>query len=234
MGREDQVSTQSSRSDAIYYSLRRAIIEQALRPGMKLPEDAIGEQFGVSRTSVRNALVRLSAEGLVDIRANKGASVAEPTLEEALDIFSLRRCLEREVVGRLSQRITAAQLARLEAHVREEKAAMNSSGPLSMRLAGEFHILLAELTGSKPLSRYVGEIVSRCSLILALYSRPHSGECGVDEHLQLIEALRRGDPERAMAVMEHHLGAVEERAQIREQISVSDIRSILSAYARSA
>jgi DNA-binding GntR family transcriptional regulator len=228
------VTTQSSRAEAIYYSLRRAIIEQALRPGMKLPEDAIGEQFGVSRTSVRNALVRLNAEGLVDIRPNKGACVAEPTLEEALDIFSLRRSLEREVVNRLSKRITPAELEELEGHVEEEKRAMNSTGPLSMRLAGEFHILLAELTGSKQLTRYVSEIVSRCSLIMALYSRPHSSECGVDEHMRIIEALRRRDPEQAMHVMEHHLGAVEERAQIREQIEAPDIRSILSEYARPA
>lgn len=228
------MDTQATRSDAIYYSLRRAIIEQALLPGMKLPEDAIGDQFGVSRTSVRNALVRLNAEGLVDIRPNRGAAVAEPTLEEALDIFSLRRCLEREVVGRLCRSITETELAELEAHVAEEQKAMNSSGPLSMRLAGEFHILLAELTGSKPLVRYVSEIVSRCSLILALYSRPHSGKCGVDEHLQLIDALRRGDPQAAMNVMEHHLGAVQERAQIREPNEIPDIRSILSEYARTA
>ncbi len=103
-----------------------------------------------------------------------------------------------------------------------------------MRLAGEFHILLAELTGSKALTRYVSEIVSRCSLILALYSRPHSGECGIDEHLQIIEALRQQDPEQAMRVMEHHLSAVEERANISEQGIEPDIRSILSQYAETA
>ncbi len=228
------MTTTSNRSDAVYYSLRRAIIEQALLPGMKLPEDAIGEQFGVSRTVVRNALVRLSAEGLVDIRANRGAAVAEPTLEEALDIFSLRRCLEREVVTRLCRQVTAEDLHRMETHVEEERAAMNVPGPLSMRLAGEFHILLAHLTGSKPLARYVSEIVSRCSLILALYSRPHSGECGVDEHLRIIEALRQRDPDRAMREMEHHLEAVEERAQIGEQVGPADIRSILREYAKTA
>ena len=226
--------TQSSRSETIYYSLRRAIIEQALRPGMKLPEDTIGEQFGVSRTSVRNALVRLSAEGLVDVQPNRGACVAEPTLEEALDIFSLRRCLEREVANRLSRHITPAQLAKLEAHVREEQAALGSEGPLSMRLAGEFHILLAQLTGSRPLTRYVSEIVSRCSLILALYSRPHSSRCGLDEHRQIIEALRKGDPERAVAVMGQHIEAVEERAEIREHAEEPDVRAILGEYAKSA
>ncbi len=228
------MSTPSNRSEAIYYSLRRAIIEQALRPGVKLPEDAIGEQFGVSRTGVRNALVRLSAEGLVDIRPNKGATVAEPSLEEALDIFSLRRCLEREVVDRLAKQASASTLKALRAHVVQEEKALGHKGPSSMRLAGEFHILLAELTGSKALTRYVSEIVSRCSLILALYSRPHSGECGIDEHLQIIEALRQQDPEQAMRVMEHHLSAVEERANISEQGIEPDIRSILSQYAETA
>ena len=55
------MSTSHSRSDAIYASLRRAILEQALKPGVKLPEDQIGETFGVSRTSARNALMRLAA-----------------------------------------------------------------------------------------------------------------------------------------------------------------------------
>lgn len=201
---------------------------------MKLPEDAIGEQFGVSRTSVRNALVRLNVEGLVDIRPNKGACVAEPTLEEALDIFSLRRSLEQEVVRRLAKSVTGADLKKLDQHVEEEKKAMNSKGPLSVRLAGEFHILLAELTRSKPLARYVSEIVSRCSLIMALYSRPHSSECGVDEHQQVIEALRKRSPEQAMHVMEHHLGAVEERAQFSAQANEPDIRSILSEYTQPA
>ncbi|MEO6984142.1 MAG: GntR family transcriptional regulator [Paralcaligenes sp.] len=228
------MSTPSNRSGAIYYSLRRAIIEQALRPGLKLPEDAIGEQFGVSRTGVRNALVRLSAEGLVDIRPNKGATVAEPSLEEALDIFSLRRCLEREVVDRLAKQTSTSTLSALRAHVAKEEKVLGHKGPESMRLAGEFHTLLAELTGSKALARYVSEIVSRCSLILALYSRPHSGECGVDEHLQIIEALRQRDPDQAMRVMEHHLSAVEERANISEQGAEPDIRSILSQYAETA
>ncbi|MER9127330.1 GntR family transcriptional regulator [Mesorhizobium sp. M0959] len=225
--------TKSSRSETVYLSLRRAIIEQALRPGMKLPEDAIGEQFGVSRTSVRNALVRLSAEGLVEVRSNRGACVAEPSLEEALDIFSLRRCLELEVVNRLSRQITPSQFAALEAHVQLEKEAIETEGALSIRLAGEFHILLAQLTGSKPLTRYVSEIASRCSLILALYSRPHSGRCGVDEHIEIIQALRQRDPDRAMRAMEHHLEAVEARAQIRDQAE-PDVRSILSEYARRA
>jgi DNA-binding GntR family transcriptional regulator len=219
-----------SRKDVIYRSLRQAIIEQALKPGAKLPEDRIGEQFGVSRTGVRGALVRLAAEGLVEIRPNRGAAVAEPSLEEARDIFDMRRCLEREVVSRLAGTMDEATLARLDAHLGDEERALREPGPRSIRLAGEFHQLLAELTGSKILSRYVDEVCSRCSLILALYGRPHSAECGVEEHAQIIQALRAGDAGRAVAVMEAHLDAVQGRARIDGNRADPDIATVLKRY----
>ena len=144
------------RSSAVYEGLRRAIIEQALLPGDRLPEDAIGEQFGVSRTLVR-----------------------------------------------------------------------------SIRLSGEFHILLAEMTGNALLARYISEVTSRCSLILALYGRPHSSECAVNEHVQLIDALAKGRGDEACRIMEHHIGAVQERARIdRTPRSEQRLRTILSHYAQ--
>lgn len=220
-----------SRARSIYHALRRAILEQALRPGMKLPEDTIGEQFGVSRTLVREALGRLAVEGLVELKPNKGASVAYPTLDEARDVFEVRRALERQVVLSLAGRLTPAQIERLEAHVRSEDAAQGRDGPESIRLAGELHILLAEMTGNALLERYVQEVSSRCSLILALYGRPHSSECAVSEHRQLIEALRLGDPEKAVAVMDHHLEAVAARAVLAPR-TTGDIRELLGPYAR--
>jgi DNA-binding GntR family transcriptional regulator len=75
--------TKPDRGSAIYRALRHAIIAQALMPGAKLPEDTIGEQFGVSRTIVRNALAKLAAEGLVELRRNRGAAVAAPSWDEA-------------------------------------------------------------------------------------------------------------------------------------------------------
>ncbi|MCH3846972.1 FCD domain-containing protein, partial [Campylobacter jejuni] len=66
---------------------------------------------------------RLFSEGLVDLRPNRGAAVARPSLEEAHDIFEARRCLERDVARRLVQHVTEAGLARLEQHVAQEEAA---------------------------------------------------------------------------------------------------------------
>ena len=222
----------SERAAAIYRALRHAIIEQALEPGAKLPEDAIGERFGVSRTLVRHALGQLAAEGLVELRRNRGAAVARPSWDEARDIFDVRRGLERLVVLRLAGRLTPEQVGRLKAHVAEEESARGSNQPLSIRLAGEFHIVLAEMSGNGLLARYVSEVTLRSGLILALYGRPHSSECAVSEHRAIIEALAGDDAERAAAIMDRHLEAVAGRALIETETKKRrDLRDVLDAYA---
>jgi DNA-binding GntR family transcriptional regulator len=220
--------TKNTLTDTVYDLLRKAIIEQALKPGMRLPEDTVGEKFGVSRTIVRHALVRLENEGLVVSRRNRGAFVAEPSREDAQHVFELRRCLENEVIRLLCRRMTESGFERLEAHVRQEKSVKGKDGPVSIRLSGEFHILLAELTGNTLLTRYVSEVVLRCSLIMSLYARNHSSDCAVDEHGQVIEAIRAGDERRAGDIMEHHLNAVADRAEF--SIEADSVQSILSRY----
>lgn len=222
----------TDRVGTIYRALRRAIIEQALEPGAKLPEDAIGERFGASRTIVRHALGQLASEGLVELRRNKGAAVATPSWDQARDIFDVRIAMERLVMSRLAGRLTRQQIDQLKAHVAEEEKARGRDEPMSIRLATEFHIVLAEMTGSEVLERYVSEVSSRCGLILALYSRPHSSECAVSEHRQIIDALAKGDAERAIAVMDQHLEAVAGRALIVARPNKGkDIKDILAGYA---
>jgi DNA-binding GntR family transcriptional regulator len=220
------------RAGLIYRTLRHAIIEQALAPGAKLPEDAIGDRFHVSRTIVRNALSQLAAEGLVELRRNRGAAVATPNWEEARDTFDVRIGLERLVMSRLTGKLTSAQIKTLEAHVDEEERARGNNEPLSIRLATEFHILLAEMTGSPVLTRYVSEVSSRCGLILALYSRPHSSECAVSEHHAVIAALAAGDAARASKAMVEHLEAVASRALfVPGPPRNRELKDILASYA---
>jgi len=223
-------NVKSTLTDAVYDLLRRAIIEQALKPGMRLPEDTVGEQFGVSRTIVRHALVRLENEGLVITRRNRGAFVAEPSLEEAQYVFEVRHCLESQVLRLLVDRMPADGFERLVSHVAQEHGVKGKDGPVSIRLAGEFHILLASLTGNTVLARYVSEVVLRCSLIMAMYAKSHSSDCAVDEHSQIIAALRDGDAEKAVQLMEHHLGAVELRADLNDK--PASIEAIMAHYGK--
>lgn len=226
----------SKKADSAYLALRRAIVEHALTPGTKLPEDKLAEQFGVSRTLVRAALAQLAADGLVEIGNKRTATVARPSLEEARAVFEVRRCLEAEVVRLVIAKWKPAMGAALEAHVREERtAAANHQPTASIRLAGEFHIKLAEMAGNPILMRYLDEVATRCSLILAVHGRPHSSECAINEHRDLIKALREGDADKAVALMQAHLQGIEGRALLPVPDDGGDqLAMILAPYTRSS
>src|SRR4030081_437881 len=230
-----RMSKKSTRVDFACKALRQAIIEQALPPGTKLPEDELGARFGMSRTLVRAALAHLQSEGLVDAPARRTATTAKPTLDEAKEVFEVRRTLEREVVRLVIARWRPEFGAELEGHVREEEAARKAGeARVSIRLAGEFHIKLGEMSGNRLLRRYLGEVVSRCSLILALYGRPHSADCAVNEHREIVAALRGRSADAAIAVMDHHLGSVEHRALLDHGRDAKfDLGAVLSRYADS-
>lgn len=222
------------RAGEICAALRRAILEQALMPGTKLPEDALGERFGASRTIARHALGQLAAEGLVDLRRNRGATVARPSWEDARDLFDVRIMLETIVMNRLSGRLSPERIRRLREHVREEEAARGQSDAIAIRLATEFHLLLAEMTESPVLVRYVRELCLRCGLTLALHARPHSSDCAISEHLEIIDALTTGNHERTAAIMAAHLESVASRALVGVSGKpVPDLMDILAPYAGS-
>lgn len=214
----------------MHQALRQAIIEQQLPPGARLPEDMIGETFGTSRTIAREALLRLSVEGLVDLLPNRGAFVANPSLDDGRDVFVVRRGLERMVVMQLAGQLTPAQIAELRRMLEQEEMASARDEREAIRLAGEFHLRLAEMTENKVLIRYLTETVSRCSLVMTIYGRPHSVDCGINEHRQIIEALIAGDKDRAADLMEHHVEQVAGRAllETRKPASVQDV---LAGYA---
>ncbi|WP_448955806.1 GntR family transcriptional regulator [Labrys neptuniae] len=220
-----------SKSDAAYRALKRAILDQTLAAGKKLPEDSIGESLGVSRTIVRQALARLTGEGLIELQPHRGACVAQPSLEESRDIFVVRRILETLVVEILSCKITPQKIKSLKAHVEMEDKVEASNAATEIQLAGEFHVLLANLTENSLLIRYVTELVSRSSLILSLYGRPHSSECGVSEHREIIGALEAGDRDKVRELMLHHIDAIAARALLKPA-SGSSLPDILAAYAR--
>lgn len=220
-----------SKSDAVYRTLKRAILDQALAAGTKLPEDSIGERLGVSRTIVRQALARLNGEGLIEQRPHKGACVAQPSLQDGNNIFAVRRALEALVVDTLAGKLSPQQIRQLEAHVDAEDMAKTSNTSASIQLAGEFHVLLAQLTENDVLSRYVTELVSRSSLILSLYGRPHSPDCAVSEHRELIGALARGENARACSLMNEHIDAITTRALLKG-VPEKDFPDLLAAYAK--
>lgn len=219
-----------TRTERVHQALRRAIIEQKLVPGARLPEDAIGESFGTSRTIAREALGRLAVEGLVDLKPHRGAFVAHPSLEEGRGTFVVRRGLERVMIESLAGKLSPEHVAQLQDMVAREAKAAHAGDAEAIRLAGDFHLKLAQMSDNPLLIRYITETVSRCSLVLAMYGRPHSADCGVREHAEIIAALIAGDGARAADLMDRHLAEVAGRALLVES-PPRDIRSVLAAYA---
>lgn len=139
--------------------------------------------------------------------------------------------LERLVVRQLAGRLSKSQVARLKTHVDAESAAREGPNPVSIRLATEFHILLATMTNSPVLVRYVSEVAYRCCLTLSLYSRPHSAGCGITERLGIIDALENGDAATAMSLMHSHLDSVAERALVVPAAARGrDLLEVLAPY----
>jgi DNA-binding GntR family transcriptional regulator len=177
-----------SAEDRIYQAVFDSVMGQRLAPGTKLPEAARCELFDASRSTVRQALQRLAHDHIVQLRPNRGAIVAMPTPEETRQIFEARRGLEAALVRLAVSHVTGADLKALRAQLKAEQEAMHRfDQPAWARLASSFHLKLGELGRNPILQRYLVEMVSRCSLIVALYEPPGNACCEHDEHEAIVK-----------------------------------------------
>jgi DNA-binding GntR family transcriptional regulator len=200
----------------IYERLVAAIFEHRLPPGTKLGEESLAAIFGVTRARVRAVLPRLAHEGLVTLEPNRGAFVAQPTVEQARDVFEARRLIEPGIATRLARQADrAAAVTRLRHHVAAERKARAAGDVRTIvRLSGEFHMLLAELSGNVVLAKSMRELALLTCLIIALYDRPATPSCLGEEHGEITDAIAAGDGRRAAALMVEHLNHVEKELDL--------------------
>ena len=210
-------------AEAIYRRILTAIIEHRLAPGRKLVEERLAAIFGASRAMIRQVLTRLAHEMVVTLIPNRGAFVAEPTVEEAREVFEARRLIEPALARKLALSATPAQLSRLRDLVAsEERARAARDRQQVIRLSGKFHLEIAELAGNAILARQMRELTLLTCLIIFLYDSPAGPACPEDEHRQLVEAFATRDPERAAALMLHHLEHVEHSLDISQAAAEDD------------
>lgn len=193
-------------ADLLSDRLELAIHEHRLAPGTKLGEDEIGEIYGVSRTIVRAALQSLSHQKLVELRRNKGAYVAQPTIKEAREVFEARALLEPRTAHSAARRITSEQLAGLQQHIDAEHAATaQGEHGRALYLSGQFHIEIAKIADQETIASFIQQLISRSSLIIALYWQRRSALCESNAHHALMKAFELRDAERAQDLMNSHL-----------------------------
>jgi DNA-binding GntR family transcriptional regulator len=204
--------SKSATIESIAQDIATAIVEKRLPPGTWLREEALGRVYAVSRTKIRAALLTLSKDKLIEMIPDKGAFVSKPSVQEAREVFGVRRLLESEVVRLFVARATAADYQALEQHIHFERttlAATTTTGTVREKLLGDFHVALAETTGNHTLTELVRELVARSSLIAMLYHSSNDPHCSSDEHSDFLRACKSGDADAAVTSMVEHLNRIE-------------------------
>lgn len=188
-----------------------AVVEQRLAPGTKLSEAALCEAFGVGRMRIRQSLLLLSSREVVELQPKRGAFVASPTPEQAREVFEARLMIEPNLARLAAGRASEADLARLEGHLELEKAAHGACHRHdAIRLSGQFHVHLAQIAANSVMLRMVKELVTRTSLIISLFARTGVPNCRDEDHVEILDALRRRDADLAARLMTSHLDQIQQ------------------------
>jgi DNA-binding GntR family transcriptional regulator len=214
--------SQLSKKERVYRALRQDILTLALRPGTVLVESALSRRFAAGRTTIREALVLLQQDGLIDAMPRRGYLVGGITVSDVQELFEVRLILETAVAQLAAQRITPEELNRLAAladppNMRVEPKRMRRF----LERNREFHLGIARATRNGRLVQLVERVLDEMTRLVAI-----AYETG--EHRQVVEALRGGDEKRAAAAMANHVLMTRDRVFKRElNVPPDDARSPL-------
>ena len=193
--------------ESTFQKLRSLLVEGKIAPGSKLNERELAESLNVSRTPIREAIRRLAADGLVELIANRGAIAVELSLEDVIHTFDVIADLEGFSGELAANNISAATLSELEALQYEMLASyarrdLSSYYKLNLRI----HHLINQAANNPVLSRLFSQVNAR---IEALRFRSNQDgvkwEKAVEEHQEMLEALKARDSKRMRKIMMQHV-----------------------------
>ncbi|QTX03818.1 GntR family transcriptional regulator [Agromyces archimandritae] len=190
--------------------LRSAILRGDYAPRQRLIEADLAEEYDASRFAIRNALIQLAADGLVELQPNRGARVREIGVDEAIEITEIRQTVEGLVAARAAERIDDEQIAELRdlgAQMSEAVAAgeLMRYSDLNAALHSRVREIADHATAARILEQLNGQMV-RHQFRLSLY--PGRPAVSLPEHLAIVDAVCARDPEAAAAAMSAHVRSV--------------------------
>ena len=200
-------------SQRAYVEIRRAIVEGRYRPGQRLVEQRISEEFELSRTPVREALRRLESEGLVRTERNRGAVVRDVTAADVVDLYELRASLEALAAQRAAQRATPGDIADLDAAIQEFDRTLRLRNMSDLELVRrvdaantQFHATVMRIADHQRLSQLLTTVVDLPLVFKAfrVFSREERERSNMFHRL-IRDAIAGGEPERASRLMTEHI-----------------------------
>lgn len=211
----------------IYQEIFNAILSFRLRPGTRLTEENLSKIFNVGRTTIRSALLRLSQDHIIEIKPNKGAYIASPTVKQAKDILEARKLIEVAIVKDVIKYATDSDYELLRKIVISEQDNLDQEHIIeSLQLGGDFHLMLAKISQNSTLEHLITVLVPQTSLVIVLYEKPDAPKCSHFEHFELIEIMQQGEVEKATEIMRHHIEGIEMRLKLDEKEVPSDLVDI--------
>ncbi|MBU3541886.1 MAG: GntR family transcriptional regulator [Burkholderiaceae bacterium] len=190
-----------------FQKLRNMLVEGQIAPGSKLNERELAEQLCVSRTPIREAIRRLAADGLVELIANRGAIAVKLDREDILNTFDVIANLEGFSGELAVQNITVEQLTELEA-THYEMLAQHARKDLSnyYRLNLKIHHLINQAANNPVLTRLYQQVNARIEALRFKSNQDeHKWQKAIEEHQEMIDALKARDTQRMRAVMQSHV-----------------------------
>ncbi|MBH1938112.1 GntR family transcriptional regulator [Streptomyces sp. AV19] len=208
--RRAPITTTERLRDQVAHALRAALISGELRPGEVYSAPGLAEDFGISATPVREAMLDLAREGLVEPVRNKGFRITEVNERDLDQYTEIRTLIEVPVTGRVARTAAREDLEALRPIAEEIVRAARDHDLIGYLEADRrFHLTLLGLAGNERLVETVGDLRKR-SRLYGLTGLDERGELipSAEEHLELLELMLAGDAEGAEACMTRHLGHV--------------------------
>jgi DNA-binding GntR family transcriptional regulator len=195
-----------------YEILRDSIIHGQLRPGEVYNEMALAKDLGISRTPVREALLELSAQGLVTFLPRKGLIVKHFTRKDVEEIFELRRVIELAAVEKATGCEPPCDLSKLKRHLNDQrKAAVKKDFTGFMKADREFHAEFCRLSNNQRLVAILENVRDLVHFMgMQGLSAKGRAEIVIKEHAKVLEAVSERDPANARKAMESHLNISEQ------------------------
>ncbi len=200
------VTERVNRSEEAHAILREAISSGRLSPGQIHSVQALAEQLGVSRTPVREALLQLARQGLVEPVRNRGFMVVERSLEDVREIFEIRLLLEPAAARAAAHRATAGDVDRVQAHYHEMTAAARAGDADTMwNHDRAFHLAILEASGNSRLAQYIDALRDLVQRRDQLTTRSRQLEAIAREHGPILAAMEKREGAGAEQAMRHHI-----------------------------
>ncbi len=197
----------SSTVDRVAHALREEMYRGAIEGGTSLRESKVAESLGVSRSTVREALQILTAEGLLVRRPNRGVEVRRLTEAEIEDIFKARRVLETTAARSVVQATRTDLVALTESQrIFEEAVASSAAASVVTEAHLSVHVAIVGLLGSPRLTATARDLMSEIKLAVATIDRTSDDlPAQVEEHREIVSLLRQAKGEEAARLLEAHL-----------------------------